>query len=87
MVPIHQLLSRIRWDKEFARSDFEIGYHDRVRNETIIIRFREIHFPENERRTFELVDDLGHHHRIPYHRVREVYKDGELIWKRSAERH
>lgn len=29
MTPIHELLSRIRWDKEFGRGRFEIGYFDR----------------------------------------------------------
>jgi hypothetical protein len=30
MTPIHELLSRIRWDKEFGRGQFEIGYYDRL---------------------------------------------------------
>ena len=30
MIPIHDLLSRIRWDAAFARSRFVIGYWDRV---------------------------------------------------------
>jgi uncharacterized protein (UPF0248 family) len=30
MSPIHDLLSRIRWGADFARSRFVIGYRDRV---------------------------------------------------------
>ncbi|MFW5774687.1 MAG: RNA repair domain-containing protein, partial [Chitinivibrionales bacterium] len=29
MVPIHQLLSRIRWDPGFGDASFEIVYEDR----------------------------------------------------------
>ncbi len=30
MIPIHELLSRIRWDPEFAKGNFELGYYDRA---------------------------------------------------------
>ena len=30
MIPIQELLSRIRWDESFGKGDFEIGYYDRV---------------------------------------------------------
>ncbi|MFN6960799.1 MAG: DUF504 domain-containing protein, partial [Rhodocyclaceae bacterium] len=30
MQPIHELLSRIRWDAEFGQGEFVIGYWDRV---------------------------------------------------------
>ena len=29
MTPIHELLNRIRWDPEFGRGRFEIGFFDR----------------------------------------------------------
>jgi len=29
MPPIHELLSRIRWDKNFGHARFELGYFDR----------------------------------------------------------
>ena len=29
MIPIHELLNRIRWDAEFAKGTFELGYYDR----------------------------------------------------------
>jgi uncharacterized protein (UPF0248 family) len=29
MIPIRELLDRIRWDPEFAKSEFAIGYYDR----------------------------------------------------------
>ena len=30
MTPIHELLNRIRWDPEFAKGNFELGYYDRA---------------------------------------------------------
>ena len=37
MIPIHELLNRIRWDPEFAKGDFELGYHDRTENGIIMV--------------------------------------------------
>jgi uncharacterized protein (UPF0248 family) len=82
MIPIHQLLNRIRWDVEFARSEFLIGYFDRVESRIILVPLREIHFPPDEPHVFSVVDEEGRTHRVPFHRVREVYKDGQRIWKR-----
>jgi hypothetical protein len=28
MIPIHELLNRIRWDSELAKGNFELGYYD-----------------------------------------------------------
>jgi len=82
-VPIHELLNRIRWDVEFARGDFELGCFDRVTKQVVVIPFREISFPRNDPRVFELVDVEGRIQRVPFHRVREVYKDGRCIWHRK----
>ena len=81
-LPIHELLNRIRWDTEFARSDFELGYFDRVERRIVMVPFREIEFPRGAPQTFRLVDAEGRTHRVPFHRVREVYKDGQRIWHR-----
>lgn len=81
MQPIHELLSRIRWDPEFARGRFQVGYHDRVADQIVLVPFHEIRFPEGEA-AFELLDDEGESQRIPFHRVREVHKDGQVIWQR-----
>jgi uncharacterized protein (UPF0248 family) len=80
MIPIHQLLNRIRWDKEFGQGQFEIGYWDRVSGQVQRVPLQDISFSEGE--SFNLVDEAGLQHRIPLHRVREVHKDGELIWRR-----
>ena len=82
MLPIHELLNRIRWDKEFGDARFEIGYYDRHEKAVQRVALRDISFPADKRRVFELIDDSGLTHRIPFHRVRQVYRNGELIWRR-----
>ena len=82
MIPIHELLNRIRWDPEFAKGTFELGYYDRTENRIIVIPLKELTFPEESPSTFQLVDFEGKMHRVPLHRVREVYKDAQRIWHR-----
>jgi len=38
MIPIHQSLNRIRWDHEFARGSFQLGFYDRAENRVILVR-------------------------------------------------
>ena len=85
MKPIHDLLNRIRWDAEFARAEFVIGYYDRLEQDIIQVRFRDINFPPDDHFAFEIYDEDGVLHNIPYHRVREVRRNGELIWQRHPE--
>ena len=84
MTPIHELLNRICHDKEFGRGRFEIGYWDRREGTIHRVPFQQIAFPAAERRAFELRDEDGRLRRIPFHRVREVYRDGERIWQRQV---
>ncbi len=84
MQPIRKLLSRIRWDRDFGQGSFEIGYLDRVAGEIIRIPFRELVIEPEERESFGVLDAEGVYQRIPFHRVREVYRNGECIWRRPA---
>jgi uncharacterized protein (UPF0248 family) len=82
MTPIQDLLNRIRWDKEFARGQFELGYYDRLEDRIITVPFQSVEFLKESPGTFDLVDEEGRFHQVPFHRVREVWKDGECIWRR-----
>ena len=84
MMPIHELLSRIRWDREFARGSFQLGYYDRAEARVILVPFAGVSFPADSPKAFEIADAEGQAHRIPFHRVREVYRDSQLIWHRGA---
>ncbi len=39
MVPLHELLSRIRWDPEFGRGEFKVGYVDHLRKGLVYVPF------------------------------------------------
>ncbi len=82
MTPIHQLLSRIRWDPRFREGRFEIGYFDRMARRLIIVPFENVRFPPGNHLAFEVIDAQGRAHGIPLHRVRAVYRNGKPIWQR-----
>lgn len=83
MRPIHELLNRIKWDDKFAHASFIIGYYDRFENKVIKVPLKMIYFDKHDHFDFELTDDMGEHHSIPLHRIRQVYRNGELIWQRK----
>lgn len=82
MQPIHELLARIRWDPEFGRGRFEIGYWDRVEQTVKRVALADLGSDADNPSLLTLVDEEGVLHTIPLHRVREVWRDGELIWRR-----
>ena len=83
MQPVQELLSRIRWDKEYGDADFRLAYYDRIEEQLIRVPFRELYFDEEDHFGFQVIDDQGVTHNIPYHRVKEIYRNGELIWQRT----
>ncbi len=82
MIPINELLDRIRWDHEFALGEFQLDYLDRVEGHVILVPLKEVSFPLESPQTFQITDAEGRTHRVPFHRVREVYKDSQRIWYR-----
>jgi len=83
MQPIHELLARIRWDERLSRSQFDIGYWDRVVRATLRVSLGQISWNTDNPSLFEIVDTDGVGHSIPFHRVRKVWRDGVLIWDRD----
>jgi uncharacterized protein (UPF0248 family) len=83
MMPIQDLLNRIRWDKAFGRVDFRIGYYDRIQHSLVLKALVDIRFPEDSHNVFEWNDSEGETHTIPLHRIKAVYRNGELIWRRT----
>lgn len=83
MIPIHALLARIRWDPVFGNARFVLAYLDHTSDALIRVALEEtLRDPDNPA-FFEMVDEDGVTRGIPLHRVREVWRDGELIWKRE----
>jgi uncharacterized protein (UPF0248 family) len=83
MIPIHELLNRIRWDTAFAQGRFVLGYYDRVDDKVIRVPFDRVQLTPGDHFAFQVTDADGYAHEVPFHRVKDVYKDGELIWHRQ----
>jgi len=52
MIPIHELLNRIRWDQEFAKGEFVLGYYDHVEDRIINVPLQEIHIDSSDHFSF-----------------------------------
>lgn len=83
MQPVQDILNRIRWDHVYAVADFEIGYYDRIEDRIIRIPFSALSFPADDHFAFELLDSQGEVHHVPFHRVREIHRNGRCIWSRQ----
>lgn len=81
---IKQLLDRIRWDPAFGGGEFELGYYDRIQKRILRVPLRELIHPPGRDGFFEFMDDSGERRSVPLHRIRDLYKDGELIWHRPS---
>ena len=84
MTPIHDLLHRIQWDPQFGLGRFVIGYYDRHERRIIAVPFRRVHLESGKRFSFDVEDRDGTVRMVPFHRVREVWRDGQLIWQRAT---
>lgn len=60
-----------------------IGYYDRVDDLIIQIPLGDIRFIPGNKFSFQVIDPQGLVHEVPFHRVREVYRNRELIWHRK----
>jgi len=83
MTPIQELLHRIQWDREFGRAYFEIGVLDRVEGRIVRVPFREVRVTRGGRPVLETAGPDGVVRTIPLHRVREVLRDGVVVWQRG----
>jgi uncharacterized protein (UPF0248 family) len=84
MTPIQDLLHRIQWDPQFGQGAFVVGYYDRVRADIVRVPFQSLSFNSGEHFSFDLVDEDGAVRMVPLHRVREVWRNGQLIWQRTV---
>ncbi len=82
MIPIQALLHRIQWDAGFGAATFEVGYVDRVAGGTVRVPFRDVRFERGQLVVQNAFEEDGSPATIPLHRVREVWRDGRLIWQR-----
>lgn len=82
MTPIQDLLHRIQWDAEFGKGEFMLGYYDRLADRIVRVPFERVQLPRGRHFSFDLIKGNGSCRMVPFHRVREVWRDGKLIWRR-----
>ena len=82
MIPIQDILNRIRWDENFGTGNFLIGYEDRMAGKIITVSFQKILFPPGDHFFIQVVSSDQERISIPYHRIRQVWKNGVIIWQR-----
>jgi uncharacterized protein (UPF0248 family) len=82
MIPIHELLARIRWDPEFGKGKFELAYEDKIEHQLKRVPLERIDIEPGQHFAFEAEEDDGTRHTVPFHRVRKVWRNGVLIWER-----
>ncbi len=78
---------RIHWDKEFGKAEFELWFLDHAMGhegeQLVKLKLHEITFLPGDHYFFYYMDDQGTEHNVPLHRIKAVYKNGELIWHRE----
>ncbi|MFP4013364.1 MAG: DUF504 domain-containing protein [Chitinispirillaceae bacterium] len=79
MIPIQKLLSRIRWDPSFGKASFEIEYEDRKSG---LLRIGLQQITSIDPNSFSIEDEMGRVVTVPLHRIKTVYRNGDLIWSR-----
>ena len=81
METIRELLTRIRWDDDFGRGTFDVGIYDRVADGLEFHALEDLQLEKGNHFSFTMIVD-GEVLTVPFHRIREVRKNGQLIWKR-----
>ena len=87
MMPIHELLARIRWDSCFGRGSFVLGYIDHNTDELWFVPFRDVRPDPHNPSMLELVDKRGEMVSVPLHRIYQVSRNGKTIWQRELPPH
>ena len=86
LIPIQSLLSRIRWDPDFGRGRWEIAYLDRAAPGLVRLPLEAVRTRAHIGFVFDVIDEEGVLRTIPYHRVRQVWHEGKVVWSRVGTR-
>ena len=79
MLPIHQLLNKIKWDKRESPEQYSIFYFDRILNKLISIPYNNIKRLEGSFMVLNNEEETN----IPLHRIKKVTKKDAVIWERK----
>ncbi len=77
---IGDLLNRIKWDKNIKLEEYTIAYFDSVAGKNFEVPFKNIIKEGN----FMTIGVGRNKISIPLHRIRQVKRNGKLIWDREG---
>jgi uncharacterized protein (UPF0248 family) len=75
---IGDLLNKIRWDKTSKPEEYMLVYFDRMAGKSYEVAFTAIGREGN----FFTIMVNGQKTSIPIHRIRQVKKQGKVVWER-----
>ncbi len=87
MTPIHELLARIRWDSDFGRGQFMLGYLDHDSDELRYVPFKDAQPDPDNASMLDLIGECGELLSLPLHRIYQVLRNGESVWQREMPLH
>jgi uncharacterized protein (UPF0248 family) len=79
MITIDALVNKIKWDSREKPSEYSLFYIDRITKRMVEIKYKDIKRIEEG---VLVLNRGGEETEIPLHRIREVRKKGEVMWKR-----
>ena len=80
MIPIQDLLHKIKWDPKENPEDYLLLYYDRVEDTLKEIKYNDI---KDISERFLLVKINNKEVDIPLHRIKKVVKKGKIVWERG----
>mgnify|MGYP001602213330 CR=1 FL=1 len=79
MIPIKDLLNKIRWDKRENPEEYTLFYFDRILNKLVSVPYKKIKRLEG---SFMVLDNEEETN-IPLHRIKKVTKNNVVVWERK----
>jgi uncharacterized protein (UPF0248 family) len=80
MIPIQELLNKLKWDPNEEPFSYSVFYYDRVANMLREVKYRDIVDVRDGYMTFVRQDSEV---MIPLHRIRVVKRAGVTVWDRK----
>jgi len=79
MIPIQELLNKIKYSPGEKVEDYVLFYYDRVEDKLMELKLVEVDKVEEG---FLILMKEGKEINIPLHRIKKVKKAGKIIWER-----